>query len=82
MRGRVGEGWVEGRTGKSPNNFDSQQRRGKAVYTLEGDGDDFKVDSLFDCEPVKLLEVLGQVRTRMKVENSTESKVLYSLKFS
>ena len=49
------------------------------MYTLESNGEDFEVNSLFDRKPVKLLEVLGQVRTRMKVENSTESKVLYSL---
>ena len=50
--------------------------------TLEGDGEDFKVDSLFNCEPVKLLEVLSNVRPRMEVEDSTKSKVLYSLELS
>ena len=52
------------------------------MYALKSDGEDFEVNSLFNSEPVKLLEVLGHMRSRMKVENSTESKVLYSLKFS
>ena len=52
------------------------------MYTLEGDGKNFEVNPLFDREPVKLMEVLGYVRTRVKVENSTESKVLYSLELS
>ena len=52
------------------------------MYTLKDDGEDFEVNSLFNCEPVKLLEVLGHMRSRMKVENSTDSKVLYSLELS
>ena len=52
------------------------------MYILECNGEDFEVNWLFNCEPVKVLEMLGEVRTRMKVENSTESKVLFSLKFS
>ena len=38
------------------------------------------MNSLVDSEPVEVLEVLGYMGTRVKVENSTKSKVLYSLK--
>ena len=50
------------------------------MQTLEGEGKDFEVNSLVDSEPVEVMEVLGYMGTGMKVENSTESKVLYSLK--
>ena len=50
------------------------------MYTLEGEGKDFEVNSLVNGEPVEVLEVLGYVSAWMKVENSTKSKVLYSLK--
>ena len=51
------------------------------MYTLEGEGKDFEVNSLVNSEPpVEVLEVLGYVGAWMKVENSTKSKVLYSLK--
>ena len=52
------------------------------MYTLKSDGEDFKVNSLFNSEPVKLMEVLGHMRMWMKVEDSTDSKVLYSLELS
>ena len=52
------------------------------MYTLKSDGEDFEVNSLFNSEPVKRLEVLGHMGTRVKVENSTKSKVLYSLELS
>ena len=38
------------------------------------------MNSLFDSEPVKVLEMLGDMRTGMEVEDSTKCKVLYSLK--
>ena len=50
------------------------------MKTLEGEGKNFEVNSLVDSEPVKVLEVLGYMGSGMKVENSTKSKVLYSLK--
>ena len=50
------------------------------MFTLEGKGKDFEVNSLVNGEPVKVLEVLGYVSAWMKVENSTKSKVLHSLK--
>ena len=49
------------------------------MYALKSDGEDFEVNSLFNSEPVKLMEVLGHMRMWMKVEDSTDSKVLYSL---
>ena len=52
-----------------------------SVYT-EGDGEDFEVNYLFNSEPVKLLEVLGHMRTRVKIENSKKSKVLYLFELS
>ena len=49
------------------------------MYTLEGDCKNFEVNSLFNSEPVKLMEVLSHMRMWMKVKDSTDSKVLYSL---
>ena len=49
---------------------------------FEDNGEDFEVNSLVNSKPMEILEVLGYMRTGMKVENSTESKVLYSLKLS
>ena len=48
---------------------------------LESGDEDFKVDSLFNSEPVKILKVFRKVGSWMKVKNSAESKVLDSLKF-
>ena len=48
---------------------------------LESGDEDFKVDSLFDSEPVKVFKVFRKVGSWMKVKNSAECKVLDSLKF-
>ena len=50
------------------------------MYTLESHGKELEVNSLFDSEPVKVLKMLGDMRTGMEVEDSTKCKVLYLLK--
>ena len=49
--------------------------------TLESSDEDFEVDSLLDSKPMKALKVFRKGGSGMKVENSTESKVLDSLQF-
>ena len=50
------------------------------MNTLEGDGKEFEMDSLMNSEPVKLPEVMRNMGSRVKVEDSSEGKVLVLLK--
>ena len=51
------------------------------MNTLEGDGKEFEMDSLMNSEPVQLLEVMRNMGSGVKVEDSSEGKVLDLLKF-
>ena len=51
------------------------------MNTLEGDGKEFEMDSLVNSEPVQLLEVMRNMGSGVKVEDSSEGKVLALLKF-
>ena len=51
------------------------------MNTLEGDGKEFEMDSLMNSEPVQLLEVMRNMGSGVKVEDSSEGKVLDLLEF-
>ena len=51
------------------------------MNTLEGDGKEFEMDSLMNSEPVQLFEVMRNMGSGVKVEDSSEGKVLDLLKF-
>ena len=51
------------------------------MNTLESDGKEFEMDSLMNSEPVQLLEVMRNMGSGVKVEDSSEGKVLDLLEF-
>ena len=51
------------------------------MNTLESDSKEFEMDSLMNSEPVQLFEVMRNMGSRVKVEDSSEGKVLDLLKF-
>ena len=61
--------------------FRGKDRGCKAVNTLKCDGKEFEMDSLMNSEPVQLLKEMSIMGSRVKVEDSSEGKVLALLKF-
>ena len=51
------------------------------MYAFEGDRKKFEVNILLSSEPVEILKVMRDVRTRTKVKDCSKSKVLNMLEF-